>query len=213
VTAAEDQGLNEGVDTLSIPVAIRWARVFDKDEQVRQLLVQKGAFSASAIWNVCGTRVGNARVVLRAQKEQIAIDVAKTTSQTQGRVERRAKSLALAQKHNTLGSGVLTDKDWGDIVRWVLPEAKVTCLMRDLKKKDAIIAKLVTLERDWTSYIPARVLVKNDPCHTSASSKAIRIVWTQFNHLLVIAMQVDRLLQLLSVFFICNYLSIVLKAR
>jgi hypothetical protein len=163
VTAAEDQGLNEGVFTSSIPVAIRLARVVDEDEQVRQLLVQKGAFSASALWNVCGTRVGNARVVLRAQKEQIAIDVAKTTSQTQGRVERRAKSLALAQaaleKHNTLGSGVLSDKDWGDIVRWVLPEAKVTCLMRDLKKKDAIIAKLVTLERDWTSYIPARVLV------------------------------------------------------
>lgn len=163
VTAAEDQGLNEGVFTSSIPVAIRLARVVDEDEQVRQLLVQKGAFSASALWNVCGTRVGNARVVLRAQKEQIAIDAAKTTSQTHSRMERRAKSLAVAQaaleKHNTLGSGVLTDKDWGDIVRWVLPEAKVTCLMRDLKKKDAIIAKLATLERHWATFIPAQVPV------------------------------------------------------
>jgi hypothetical protein len=26
--------------------------------------------------------------------------------------------------------------------------------MRELKKKDAIIAKLATLERDWTTYIP-----------------------------------------------------------
>lgn len=46
--------------------------VDDEDEQVQQLLAQKGAFSASALWNVCGTRVGNACVALLAQKAQVA---------------------------------------------------------------------------------------------------------------------------------------------
>jgi hypothetical protein len=45
----------------------------------------------------------------------------------------------------------LTEKDWGDIIRWVLPEAKADGLMKDLKKKDAIVAKLATLEREWTT--------------------------------------------------------------
>jgi hypothetical protein len=157
VATAEDHGLNQGVFTAAIPVAYRLERVVDEDEQVRQLLSQKGAFSASALWNVCGTRVGNARVILRAQREQLAIDDAKTTAVTQNRLGRQAKLLANAQtaldKYKTVGSNALNDKDWGDIVRWVLPEAKVAGLMRDLKKKDAIIAKLATLERDWQAYI------------------------------------------------------------
>lgn len=160
VATVEEQGLNQGVFNASIPVVTTLNRADDEDEQVRQLLSQKGAFSASALWNVCGTRVGNARVVIRAQREQIAIDEAKATIQTQVRLDRQAKALASAQaaldRHNTLGIGALTDKDWGDIVRWVLPEAKVIGRMSDLKKKDAIIAKLATLERDWKTYIPAR---------------------------------------------------------
>ena len=160
VAAAENHGLNQGIFDATLPVAIRLGRVVDEDQQVRQLLTQKGAFSASALWNVCGTRVGNARVVLRAQREQIAIDTAKTMLLTQGRIERQAKLLFNAQiareKYDALGIGALTDKDWGEVVRWVLPEAKVAALMRDLKKKDAIIAKLATLERDWTTYIPTR---------------------------------------------------------
>ena len=160
VATVEEQGLNEGVFDASISVAVRLERTVDEDEQVRQLLSQKGAFSASALWNVCGTRVGNARVALRAQREQIAIDTAKDALQTQGRMARHKKLLVNAQaaleKCDTLGINTLTDKDWGDIIRWVLPEAKVTGLMRDLKKKDAIMAKLATLERDWKTYIPAR---------------------------------------------------------
>jgi hypothetical protein len=62
VAVVEDQGLNQGVFDASISVAVRLERSVDEDEQVRQLLAQKGAFSASALWNVCGTRVGNARV-------------------------------------------------------------------------------------------------------------------------------------------------------
>ena len=48
----------------------------------------------------------------------------------------------------------LTEKDWGDIVCWVLPEAKVSFLVKDLKKRDQILAKLATLLNDWTTYIP-----------------------------------------------------------
>ena len=129
------------------------------------MLAQKGAFSASAFWNVCGTRVGNARVALRGQKEQIALNDAKCSKQSQSRLDRQAKLLNNAQtaleKYRRYGSdnNALNDKDWGDIVRWVLPEAKVAGLMRDLKKRDSIIAKLSTLERDWTTYIPSRTAV------------------------------------------------------
>lgn len=48
----------------------------------------------------------------------------------------------------------MTDKDWVDVIRWVLPESKAEGLMKDLKKADAIIAKLASLDREWTTYIP-----------------------------------------------------------
>ena len=165
VSAAERQGLNEGVFDAAIPVSRKLARVHDEDEQVKQLLEQKGAFSASALWNICGTRVGNARVALRAQKEQIAMNEAKISKQSQSRLDRQAKVLHNAQaaldKYNMRGgdNSALNEKEWGDIVRWVLPEAKVPGLMRDLKKRDAIIAKLATLERHWTTYIPSPTAV------------------------------------------------------
>ncbi|KAI2497544.1 hypothetical protein MHU86_16947 [Fragilaria crotonensis] len=90
----------------------------------------------------------------------MAIDEAKANTVSQNRLDRQAKLLANAQtalqKFRTAGAIMsMTDKDWGDVVRWVLPEAKVSGLMRDLKKKEAMIAKLATLERDWTTYIPA----------------------------------------------------------
>ena len=158
VRAAREQGLNAGVFDATIPSVLPLQRADDEDEQVRRLLALKGAFSASALWNNCGTRVGNSRVTLRAQREQIAIDQAKTMVATQNRVGRQGKLLAKAQialeKYTTAGTSALNDKDWGDIVRWVLPEAKVSGLMKDLKKKDAIMAKLATLERDWRTYVP-----------------------------------------------------------
>ena len=71
--------------------------------------------------------------------------------------EAQLKTLERAQialtKHE-LDAGSLTEKDWGDIVRWVLPEAKVPFLLKDLKKRDQILAKLATLPNNWTSYIP-----------------------------------------------------------
>ena len=57
----------------------------------------------------------------------------------------------------------LTEKDWGDVIRWVLPEAKVDFLLKDLKKRDPILAKLATLPREWTTYIPRREVVPAIP--------------------------------------------------
>ncbi len=157
VALSREHGLNSGVFDATIPVACHAKRAADKDEQVKQLVEKKGAFSISAIWATCGTCIGNSSVILRAQKEQLAIDASKTASVSQTKIERQAKLLANAQRalqKYRLSSESLNDKDWGDIIRWVLPEAKADGLMKDLKKKHDIIAKLATLERDWTTYIP-----------------------------------------------------------
>ncbi|KAI2497424.1 hypothetical protein MHU86_17082 [Fragilaria crotonensis] len=99
-------------------------------------------------------------------KAQIALNDARSLQQSQCRLDRQAKLLLSAQtvlaKYKTFGgdNSALNEKDWGDMVRSVLPEAKVPGLMRDLKKRDAIIAKLKnTLERDWTTYIPSPTAV------------------------------------------------------
>ena len=143
-------GINPGIFDSEIPVAQRLNRAVDEDEQVRRLVAQRGAFSAGALWNHCGTRVGNSRVALRAQREQIAIDEAKTSLVTQNRFGRQTKLLENAQHalttYRTQDHSTLTNKDWGNIVGWVHPKAKVPGLMRDLKSRDAIIAKLATLE-------------------------------------------------------------------
>jgi hypothetical protein len=48
----------------------------------------------------------------------------------------------------------MTDKDWVDIIRWVLPQSKAMGLMKHLKKAEAIVAKVASLDREWTTYIP-----------------------------------------------------------
>lgn len=158
VTLARRRGFNAGVFDASIPVAKRMERVVDEEEQVNQLLETKSAFSVGGIWNICGTRIVNASVVIRAQKHQVALEAEKSAVQAQGRAARRVKLLVNAQtalqKYRDGGSNGMTDKDWGDIIRWVLPESKAEGLMKDLKKSDAIIAKLATLDREWTTYIP-----------------------------------------------------------
>ena len=149
--------MNAGVFDATIPVAARTQRVTDEDEQVKALLESKTAFSASGLWNTCGTRIGNAHVVLRAQKEQVELEAEKSALQERSRADRRAKTLVAAQtalQKYRQNSNAMTDKDWVDIIRWVLPESKATGLMKDLKKADAIIAKLASLDREWATYIP-----------------------------------------------------------
>ena len=154
---AENMGANRGVFNASIERVRKLDRAIDDDEQVRRLVASKGAFLAtSLLWTVCESRVGNSRVTLRAQREQMAIDEAKANAVSQNCLDHQANLLANAQAalqkfRTAAGAMSMTDKDWSDVVRWVLHEAKVRGLMRDLKKKEAIIAKLVTLERDWTT--------------------------------------------------------------
>jgi hypothetical protein len=157
VTKAETAGFNPGIFDAAIPVAKHVERAEDEDEQVRLLLEQKGAFSSSALWSICGTRVGNAGVVIRAQREQLAVEAAKVAAAEQKKDEARVKLLqkarsALRKYHTNVNS--LTDKDWGDVLRWVMPAAGVTVVLKNFKKKDVIIAKLQTLELAWTSFIP-----------------------------------------------------------
>ena len=57
IADAEAHGLNAGIFDGWIPVVKSVDRVQDEQEQVDKLLETKGAsFSASALWNVCGTR-------------------------------------------------------------------------------------------------------------------------------------------------------------
>lgn len=157
VVLAENEGLNAGVFDGAIPVAMRVERATNEDEQVTRLVETKGSFSAGGLWNNCATRIGNASVVLRAQKAQIDIEAAKNAVQAQSRADRRSKALMSAQtalqKYREKCT-TMTDKDWVDIIRWVLPESKADGLMKDFKKADAIIAKLASLDREWTTYIP-----------------------------------------------------------
>ncbi len=100
VATAESVGINQGVfDAAAISVAQPLLdRAMDKDEQVRQLAAQKGAFSAGALWNVCGTRVRNACEVIQVQREQMAIDEAKSVLVENNRLSRQSKLLANVQE-------------------------------------------------------------------------------------------------------------------
>ena len=48
----------------------------------------------------------------------------------------------------------MTDKDWIEIIRWVLPESNADGFLKDFRKKDVIVQKLMSLDRDWKTYIP-----------------------------------------------------------
>ena len=138
-------------------MAKQMEREADEDNQMKVLLAKKGAFSASGLWKNCGTRIGNASVVLRAQKEQLELDAKKIASQSQAKSQRRVKLLLSAQQalqKNENAPASMIDKDWIDIIRWVLPESNADGLLKDLRKKDVILAKLMSLERDWKTYIP-----------------------------------------------------------
>ena len=88
------------------------------------------------------------------------LNEAKEIAKSHSRSERHSKLLENAQsvleKYVTAGrrDEALNEKDWGVIVRWVLPQANVVGRMSELKKKADIIAKLATLDRHWTSFIP-----------------------------------------------------------
>ena len=155
----EARGFNPGIYDSVIPTAVHVQRAETEDEQVEELLNSGKAFSSSGQWNFCESRIGNAGVTLRAQKIQLQRNEAVKENAATKKSEAQAKALDKAQTalaKYEVDQGSLTDKDWGNIVRWVLPEAKVTFLLKELKKRDQIVAKLETLPNLWTTYIPCK---------------------------------------------------------
>lgn len=162
VVESEEHGFNPGIFDAAIPTAVHVARAATEDEQVEELLKAGKAFSASGQWNLCDSQIGNAGVTLRAQKMQLAMNEEARSKVAEKKMQGQMKTLEKAQvaleKYSTSArdANSLTEKEWGDIIRWVLPAAKVDFLLKDLKKKDEMLAKLATLPRDWATYIPDR---------------------------------------------------------
>jgi hypothetical protein len=153
----EGDHFNPGIFDASIPTAAHVNRAETEEEQVEELLKAGKAFSASGQWNMCESRIGNAGVTIKAQKRQLELNenarlkVANKKNEAQSKVLEKALS---ALEKFELDSQSMTDKDWGDVIRWVLPAANVDFRLKDLKKKDDILAKLAALPKCWTTYIP-----------------------------------------------------------
>ena len=170
VDSLESIGHNPGIFEATIPMAVHVERAETETAQVEQLLKSGKAFSASGQWNFCDSRIGNAGVTLRAQKRQLQLNEAARIKAADKRSEAQQKALEKARAalvKYQFDAQSLTEKDWGDVVRWVLPEAKVPFLLKDLKKRDQILAKLATLPNDWTTYIPCIELVPVVPGTTA----------------------------------------------
>jgi hypothetical protein len=155
----EGDGFNPGIFDAVIPTAAHVHRAATENAQIEELLKSGKAFSASGQWNFCDSRIGNAGVTLRAQKLQLQLNETARTNTANKKNEAQLKTLDRAQAALTkyeADTGSLTEKEWGEIVRWVLPVANVPYLLKDLKKRDQILAKLETLPNAWTTYIPRR---------------------------------------------------------
>ena len=78
--------------------------------------------------------------------------------------------------------GSLNDKDWGELISWVLPEAKVDFLLKELKKKEDILAKLATLPNGWTTYLAWNRLSQSSQQQQSRLTikRAFESKWTDF---------------------------------
>ncbi|KAI2510989.1 hypothetical protein MHU86_3461 [Fragilaria crotonensis] len=155
----EGDGFNPGIFDAVIPTAAHVHRAATENAQIEELLKSGKAFSASGQWNFCDSRIGNAGVTLRAQKLQLQLNETARTNTANKKNEAQLKTLDRAQAALTkyeADTGSLTEKEWGEIVRWVLPAASVPYLLKDLKKRDQILAKLETFPNAWTTYIPRR---------------------------------------------------------
>ncbi|KAI2511962.1 hypothetical protein MHU86_2478 [Fragilaria crotonensis] len=159
VDSFEGDGFNAGIFDLEIPTAAHVIRAETEDKQAEELVENGKAFSVAGQWNHCQSRIGNAGVTIRAQKMQLELNETARTKVANKKSEAQLKALEKAQialAKFEFDSHSMNDKDWGDVIRWVLPEAKVEFLLKDLKKKEDILAKLATLPNSWTTYIPRR---------------------------------------------------------
>ena len=153
----EGDGFNPGIFDASIPTAAHVNRADTEEQQVEELLKAGKAFLASGQWNLCESRIGNAGVTIRAQKRQLELNknarlkIVNKKNEAQSKLLERA---LIALEKYEFDEQSMNDKDWGEVIRWVLPAAKVEFRLKDLKKKNDILVKLATLPRCWTSYIP-----------------------------------------------------------
>jgi len=74
------------------------------------------------------------------------------------KVEQRVNVLRKAHtaltKYNTSGQATMSNADWQNIVRWVLPESKVKNIyFKNLKKIDDVKEFLNSLNQPWAMYI------------------------------------------------------------
>ena len=170
VDSVEASGFNPGIFDAVIPTAAHVQRGATEAGQVKELLQNNKAFSASGQWNSCESRIGNAGVTIQAQKQQLELNENVRLLVVNKKSEAQVKILGNAQtalhKYNA-DENSLNDKEWGDIVRWVLPEAKIDFLLKDLRRKVQILTKLASLPKDWTTYIPRPIVV--DPVPITAA--------------------------------------------
>ena len=137
VDSIKDNGFNPGVFDVAIPTAVQFERAETKAAQVEQLVNSGKAFSASGQWNFCASRIGNAGVTLKAQKQQLLLSetarlkVADKKSEAQLKTLDKAQTALLKLKYQ-FDPLSLIKKDWGNVIRWVLPEAKVEFSLKDL---------------------------------------------------------------------------------
>ena len=132
-----EHGFNPGIFDAAIPTATHVERANTEAEQVEELLKAGKAFSASGQWNFCDSRIGNAGVTIKAQKKQLEINEQARQKVANKKTEAHHKALEKAQialAKFEFDSASMNDKDWGDVIRWVLPEAKVVFLLKDLKE-------------------------------------------------------------------------------
>jgi hypothetical protein len=129
-----------------------------EEEQVEEF-IKAGVSFASGPWNNCKSRIGNAGVTLKVQKKQLKVNdnvrlkVADKKSEAQLRAREKVQS---ALSKFEFDSKSMYDKDSGYVIRWVLPQVKVDFLLKDLKKRKDILAKLANPPSNWTTYKPRR---------------------------------------------------------
>ena len=107
--------------------------------------------------------------MIMAQKKQLEINenarLLVVNKLNEAQVKVLVKAHIVLQKYTSY-ENMMSDKDWGDIIHWVLPEAKVDFRLKELKKEQ-ILTKLATLPRQWTTYIPPRIVITPNPTTTT----------------------------------------------
>ena len=161
----DQAGFNAAVFDARIAVARRPERIEGFDQQV-QKLVKEGAFSANNQWHYLGNHIGNSEVITTAQLICVQMAQDKSDKAAKEKDEQRQKGLEKAPnalaKFNISGDVSMINKDWQDVIRWVLPESKVPGLLKNLKSTNAVKEFLGKLEKPWGSYIPPRAAAQTE---------------------------------------------------